>query len=107
MIDEANTRPARPKHITGGDQFTEPLLIRPNESFIISIYGANAWNGNLRFQRSWDKGVTWHTVQSYTGNKEDDGVGSVTTQIRVGCPSGDYTEGDIKVYIERSGVRTI
>jgi hypothetical protein len=107
MTDESLTRPARSAHITGAGQFTEPLLIRPNESFIVSVYDANSWNGNIRFQRSWDKGVTWHTVQTYAANKEDDGVGSVTMQTRLGCPTGDYTAGDIKVYIERAGVRTI
>ena len=58
----------------------------------ISISGT--WVGALELQRSFNNGVTWVTVKTFTENYE----GSLTDYehgvvYRAGCPVGGYTSG--------------
>ncbi len=58
----------------------------------VSISGT--WSGTVTLQRSFDAGVTWVDVESYTANDEGyliDTEGSVL--YRIGFKTGGYTSG--------------
>jgi hypothetical protein len=62
--------------------------------FSFSLSGT--WIATVWLQRSFDGGVTWLDVESYTANIEDTGFEPVGgAQYRFGVKTGGYTSGTV------------
>ena len=87
------------KSVTAQNQFTSAGLIRGY--FSLSISGT--WVATVHVQRSFDDGVTWLDVNSYTSNTEKKGFepgsngGQDGIKYRVGVKTGNYTSGTVVI----------
>lgn len=79
---------------------TGVLGMRINGAFNMSISGT--WAGRIHIQRSFDDGVTWVDVNSYTANFEgwDNELESIVL-YRVGFKVGNYTSGTALVRLSK------
>lgn len=78
--------------ISAQNTFSTAVEMRGYFNFSIS----GTWAGTVFIQRSFDKGVTWLDVDSYTANTEQKGIepeGGV--QYRFGIKTGGYTNGTL------------
>ena len=110
--------------ITGANQFTQPIPSPSGKDggYINLVFkqGTNAWNGKLRFQRSFKspyKGgaAVWEDVENAnvtTGDTYNFSPTEITVSVsntyfepesdiyyRVGCKAGDYTSGQVEIRI--------
>lgn len=83
--------------------FTDPILMKPNETAAISLGGtrddntASVWAGStVTVQRRWktDKLTDWRDVQQFTAAAEVGFTAECSMQLRVGVKTGDYTASD-------------
>ena len=75
--------------ITAQNQFSPALLIQKGESASISV-SATAMVANVRLQRNLD-GTNWRNVEVFTAATEQTYVADESCEIRIGCPTGDFT----------------
>jgi hypothetical protein len=62
--------------------------------FNVSLSGT--WSATVHLQRSYDAGVTWMDVASYTANIEDRGLEAETGVLyRIGVKTGNYVSGTV------------
>lgn len=62
--------------------------------FNLSLSGT--WSGTVHLQRSFDDGVTWLDVTSYTANIQDRGFEpEVGVRYRFGVKTGNYSSGTV------------
>lgn len=72
-------------------------LYKGNGFLNVSVYGA-VWSATVWLQRSFDKGVSWFDVMSFTVNSQKaliDQEGGV--RYRMGVKSGGYSSGSVAV----------
>lgn len=68
--------------------------------FNLSVSGT--WVGTITIQRSFDNGVTWLDVKTYTSNAEDLGEEpELGVLFRAGFKPGEYTSGTAAVRISQ------
>lgn len=82
---------------TFGD-FIEIEGVSNARAFTIQITGT--WVATVTLQRSYDEGISWEDVNTYTSNvltSFNDGFDNVTILYRIGVKSGDYTSGTATV----------
>lgn len=84
--------------LTAQNTWTDPLyLMGP---FNLSLSGT--WVATVFIQRSFDDGVTWLDVASYTANIEDTGYEpEVRALYRAGVKTGGYTSGTVVVRVSQ------
>ena len=86
-----------------GDGFTDGMIVgyqNNTESVNLSIFGI--WAGTVTVQRSFDDGVTWRDVSTFTENQELNIFDpSIIAMYRVGMKDGDYTSGTCNCEIRR------
>ena len=81
------------RSIDGENLYTDP--VRLNGFFNISLSGEN-WVATVTVQRSFDKGSTWHDVETFTENTQEYGFEpEYGMYYRLGIKEGDYTSGTI------------
>lgn len=67
-------------------QQSAPLQVDKNERFTISATFPGGTTGSVEFQRTYDGGVTWKTVEAaYTASTEKDGIAAEAMEIRLAC----------------------
>jgi hypothetical protein len=81
--------------LSGADQFTDAEYLEGY--FNLSITGT--FTATVTVQRSFDKGSTWHDVDTFTAAVEEVGFEPETVKYRLGIKSGDYTGGSAVVRI--------
>jgi hypothetical protein len=81
--------------LTGADQFTDSAYLEGY--FNLSITGT--FSATVTVQRSFDKGSSWHDVDTFTSTAEEVGFEPETVKYRVGIKSGEYTSGTATVRI--------
>lgn len=80
------------RNIDGENLYTDS--VRLNGFFNISLSGS--WVATVTVQRSFDKGSTWHDVETFTENTEEYGFEpEYGTFYRLGVKTNDYTNGTI------------
>lgn len=84
--------------ITAQNTFSNPVpLAGP---FNLSLSGT--WSATVHLQRSFDNGLTWLDVQSYTANIQDRGLEAETGVVyRAGVKTGNFTSGTVVVRISQ------
>lgn len=100
--------------VTAEDTYTDPIypLFLDYTGNMLEVYAcrkdygnlnisiSGTWVGTIALQRSFDSGVTWGTVKTYTANAEDSitdyGHGVV---YRAGCAIGAYTSGTANILL--------
>jgi hypothetical protein len=81
------------KYITGGNQYSYPVVLVPGP-FNFSMYGA--FVGTVTVQRSYDEGVTWMDVATFTAPGEYVGEEiEAGVSYRYGIKNGEYTSGTL------------
>ena len=81
------------KAITGENQWTDAIEVRGG--FDLSIDGS--FVATVTVQRSFDGGVSWGDVDTFTAPIETYGVQPHSALYRVGVATGDYTSGALGV----------
>lgn len=77
---------------------TAGMMAHPG-AYDVSVSGT--FSANVVFQRSFDNGVTWKDVETYTAPTEDTGsIGSVQL-VRIGVKTGGFTSGSATVRIRQ------
>ena len=80
------------RSISAENTFTDRVTL--NGYFNISLSGT--WKATVTVQRSFDSGMTWHDVESWTSNTEEYGLEpEAGVMYHVGVKSGDYDSGTI------------
>jgi hypothetical protein len=88
----------RTRSITGENQFTDSVELVGY--FNVSISGE--WAGTVTCQRSFDLGSTWFDVRQWTENSQEYGFEPErVVYYRIGCKSGDFSEGEIVLRISQ------
>jgi hypothetical protein len=78
-----------------------PLGQSGNGFLNISVYGAT-WSGTVTLQRSFDDGVSWYDITTFTANRQKalvDREGGV--RYRIGMKNGAYSSGSVAVRLSR------
>lgn len=80
----------------------QPMYANNNGVCNLSVYGASAYVITVTLQRSFDAGVTWRDVTTFTANEEtsisdqEDGV-----LYRIGVKDTDWTSGSVSVRLSK------
>lgn len=84
--------------IAAQNTFSDPVGLLGEFNFSLS----GTWVGTVHLQRSFDSGVTWLDVASYTANIETRGYESeFGVQYRAGIKTGNYTSGTAVVRVSQ------
>jgi hypothetical protein len=71
-----------------------------SESFNLSLdFTTGSGVGTVVLQRSFDKGVSWKTTDSFTSDKESNGEAKANLLWRLNCTA--YTSGSISCILEQ------
>lgn len=81
------------KAITGENQWSDALEVKGHFDFSID----GSFVGTVTVQRSFDAGVTWQDVDTFTAPIETYGYQPTYALYRAGVASGDYTSGALGV----------
>lgn len=77
--------------VAAQNTFTEVLPLSKNDRYTVSVSGTFA--ATVTVQRSFDDGVTWLDVKTYTAAAEEDGICAEAMEMRIGVATGNYTSG--------------
>ena len=84
--------------ISAQNTFTDSISLGPGE-FNLSVWGT--FVGTVTVQRSFDAGVTWLDVQTFTTPSEEVGRDATGALYRVGVKAGEYTSGTANVRLSQ------
>jgi hypothetical protein len=80
------------RNITSGNQFSDSIQLQGG--FNISLSGT--WVATVHVQRSFNKGDTWHDVETWTENTQEYGIEyEEGMYYRVGVKDGNYSSGTV------------
>lgn len=83
-------KPSSSASLVAENTFNTAIVLR--KKFNLSISGT--WAGTITLQRSFDGGVTWLDISSYTANTQQIGEeAEYPVHYRVGFKTGDYSSG--------------
>ena len=88
------------KEITAENQFTDAIELG-NEGATIIVGDSSSFSGTLTLQVTTDDFTGWVDDITYTGEAVEVVNPGQEVQVRVGCKTGNYTSGSIKVAIYR------
>lgn len=95
------------KEITGEDQFTDVFVPPSNPQHpkmgncTLSITGSG-WDASVILQRSFDKGETWHDVETFTENEQVNLFdATIGIYYRAGVKSGNFTDGPLTIKLAK------
>lgn len=77
--------------LNAANKFTDPVLKQEKRGYSVSISGT--FVAKVTVQRSFDDGVTWFDIGSYTAPAELDGEFGTGCKVRAGIKTGDFTSG--------------
>ena len=84
--------------LTEQNTFSEAVRLLGRFNFSL----AGTWAGTVFVQRSFDAGMTWRDVNSYTANIEDGGnEAEIGVIYRAGFKTGGYTSGTADVRLSQ------
>lgn len=92
--------------ISAQNVFSDYIIVEgvgTTRAFTINISGT--WVATVRVQRSFDEGVSWDDVLSYSGNTTtsyNDGLDNQVVRYRIGVKTGEYTSGTANVGLSYS-----
>lgn len=85
--------------VTAQNVFTDSIRVTGvDASRGISVSITNTWTATVTLQRSFDDGVSWIDVTTYTTNTTttyDDGLDNQEILYRIGVKTGDFTIGQV------------
>lgn len=88
--------PSTTKAITAANTYSDALDVGPlGPYFNVSVWGT--FSATITLQRSFDEGVTWLDVTSYTAPKEDVIHEPERALYRLGIKTGNFTSGTANV----------
>ena len=85
------------KDITAQNVFTDGVDVRGQQNADVSIAGtfvATVW-----IQRSFDGGVTWRDIESFSAPTEKTYKAGSDAKIRIGVKTGGFTSGTVSALI--------
>lgn len=88
------------KEITAENTFSDMINVMGN--FDLSIAGT--FDATVTVQRSFDAGVSWADVDTFTAPIETAGFDPVSCNYRAGVKSGDYVSGSVVVTIRENDI---
>ena len=92
--------------ISAANVFSDYIIVEgvgETRRFTINITGT--WVGRVTLQRSFDEGVSWDDVTSYTSNTTttyNDGLDNQIVRYKIGIKTGNYTSGTANVSLSYS-----
>jgi len=88
------------KTIDAEDTFSDKINVMGN--FDLSIAGT--FDATVTVQRSFDAGVSWADVDTFTAPIETAGFDPVSCNYRAGVKTGNFTSGTVTVTIRENDI---
>jgi hypothetical protein len=77
--------------VSAEDTWTNTVTIEGYFNFSVD----GTFDATVTVQRSYDNGVTWHDVDTFTEPSQEVGFDPEYSRYRAGCKTGDYVSGNI------------
>ncbi len=89
--------------VTAQDNFTGSIMpTGRGRSGYLNISISGTWVATVTLQRSYDSGVTWFDVTTYTANTENALIDREAPNLyQIGVKTGDFTSGSVVLRLSR------